>query len=107
MSRKAGGYALLTLGLALTVGAATQVYAQARQATETAHMESVDVLVAAADIPERTLVGAPSLTVKRMLPASLPPAAMSQPEQAVGQMTNVRIAAGDFILPSKLAEADG
>jgi Flp pilus assembly protein CpaB len=107
MSRKAGGYALLALSLVVTIGVVVQVYGQAQHARETERMESVDVLVAAEDIPERTLLTASSLTVKRMLPASLPPAAMSQPDQAVGQMTNVRIAAGDFLLPGKLAEADG
>lgn len=107
MSRKAGGYALLTLSLIVTIGVVSQVYAQAQRAVESERMQSVDVLVAAEDIPERTLLTTSSLTVKRMFPASLPPAAMSQPEQALGQMTSVRIAAGDFLLPGKLAEADG
>jgi Flp pilus assembly protein CpaB len=107
MSRKRGGLILLVLGVVIAVGVASFVFQQAQRATETARLESVEVLVASQDIPERTLVTAPFLATKRMLPTSLPPAAMVRPEEAVGKMTTGPILAGDFIMPAKLAEADG
>lgn len=107
MSRKRGGFALLLLGLVVAGGVAFMVFNQAQRAAATARMESVDVLVAAQDIPERSLMVAPFLSVKRMLPTSLPPNAIARPEEAVGKMTTGPILAGEFILPGKLVEADG
>ncbi|HEY3110860.1 MAG TPA: Flp pilus assembly protein CpaB [Chloroflexota bacterium] len=107
MSRKRGGLILLVLGVVIAVGVASFVFQQAQRAAETARLESVEVLVAAQDIPERTMISAPFLATKRMLPTSLPPAAMVRPEEAVGKMTTGPILAGDFIMPAKLAEADG
>src|SRR5438067_5795756 len=102
MSRKRGGTILLLLGVVIAVGVAFMVFNQARRAAETAKMESVDVLVAAQDIPERTLLIAPFLATKRMLPTSLPPAAIGRPDEAIGKMTTGPILAGEFILPGKL-----
>jgi Flp pilus assembly protein CpaB len=107
MSRKRGGLILLVLGVVIAVGVASFVFQQAQKAAETARLESVEVLVAAQDIPERTMVAAPFLTTKRMLPTSLPPSALARPTDAVGKMTTGPILAGEFILPGKLAEADG
>jgi|SRR5579885_2513321 len=107
MSRKRGGFALILLGVVLAVGVAMLVFNQAQRAAETARMESVDVLVAAQDIPERSVMVAPFVSVKRMLPASLPPGAMDRPEQVLGKMTVGPILAGDFILPGKLVDSDG
>jgi Flp pilus assembly protein CpaB len=107
MSRKRGGLILLVLGVVIAVGVASFVFQQAQRAAERDIQQSVEVLVASQDIPERTLVTAPFLTTKRMLPTSLPPAAMVRPEEAVGKMTTGPILAGDFIMPAKLAEADG
>src|SRR5262249_59232094 len=102
MSRKRGGFALIILGAVIALGVAMLVMNQARRAAETARLESVEVLVAAQDIPERTMMVAPFLSVKRMLPTSLPPGAMTKPEEAVGKMTTGPILAGEFILPGKL-----
>jgi Flp pilus assembly protein CpaB len=107
MSRKRGGLALLVLGVVVAAVVSVMVFQQAQRAQETARMESVEVLVAAQDIPERTMVIAPFLVTKRMLPTSLPPAAMGKADQAVGKMTTGPILAGEFILPGKLVEADG
>src|SRR5437879_9115666 len=107
MSRKRGGFAFLLLGVVVAVGVAWMVFSQAQQATATARLESVDVVVAAQDIPERTVVGAPFLSVKRMLPGSLPPGAMTKPDDAIGKMTTGPILAGEFILPGKLVGSDG
>lgn len=107
MSKKRAGTVLLLLGVLIAVGVSFMVFAQARRAADTARMESVEVLVAAQDIPERTLVIAPFLATKRMLPSSLPMAAMVKADQAVGKMTTAPILAGEFILPGKLVEADG
>src|SRR5438093_1472105 len=106
MSRKRGGLALLVLGVVIAVGVAMMVFNQAQRAAETARMESVEVLVAAQDIPERTVMVAPFMAVKRMLPASLPPGAMTRPEEAIGKMTVGPVLAGDFILPGKLVDSD-
>ena len=107
MSRKRGGFALIVLGVVIAVGVASLVFNQAQRAAETARMESVEVLVAATDIPERTVMVPPFLAVKRMLPASLPPGVMVRPDEAVGKMTTGPILAGEFILPGKLVGGDG
>src|SRR5215213_10215291 len=107
MSRKRGGLIFLLLGVLIAVGFASFFFQHAPGATETARNESVEVLVAAQDIPERTMVAAPFLATKRMLPTSLPPAALVRSDEAVGKMTTGPILAGEFILPGKLAEADG
>jgi Flp pilus assembly protein CpaB len=106
MSRKRGGFALLLLGSVVAVGVAWMVFAQAQKAAQTARLETVDVLVAAQDIPERAIVGGPHLAVKRVLPTSLPPNALARPEQAVGKMTTGPILAGEFVLPGKLVGPD-
>jgi len=107
MSKKRGGFALIILGVVIAVGVALLVFGQAQRAAETARLESVDVLVAAQDIPERTVMAAPFVSVKRMLPTSLPPNALVRPEDAIGKMTTGPILAGEFILPGKLVGADG
>jgi Flp pilus assembly protein CpaB len=107
VSRKKGGFALIALGVVLAVGVAFLVFNQARRAADTARMESVEVLVAAQDIPERTVMASPFLAVKRMLPTSLPPGAIVRPEEALGKMTTGPILAGEFILPAKLVGGDG
>src|ERR1041384_2536301 len=99
MPRKRGGFALLILGAVIAVGVAWLVFSQAQQVAATARMQSVDVLVAAQDIPERTVVAAPFLSVKRMLPTSLPANALTSPDQAIGKMTTGPILAGEFVLP--------
>jgi Flp pilus assembly protein CpaB len=106
MSRKRGGFALLLLGTVVAVGVAWMVFNQAQTAAKTARMETVEVLVAAQDIPERAIVGGPHLAVKRVLPTSLPPNALAKPEQAVGKMTTAPILAGEFVLPGKLVGSD-
>lgn len=107
MSKKRGGFALIVLGVVIAVGVALLVFSQAQRAAQTARLESVDVLVAAQDIPEHAVVAAPFLSIKRMLPTSLPPNALVRPEDAVGKMTTGPILAGEFILPQKLVGADG
>src|SRR2546423_14494018 len=107
MSRKRGGLALLVLGVVIAVGVAMMVFNQAQRAAETARMESVEVLVAAQDIPERTMVIAPFLATKRMLPTSLPPAAMGRADEAGGKMTTGPIPARGVLPPGELVEADG
>lgn len=107
MTRKRGGFALLLLGTVIAVAVAAMVFRQAQEAAATARLESVEVIVAATDIPERSLVLGPQLAVKRMLPASLPPNALTRPEQAIGKMTTGPVLAGEFVLPGKLVDGDG
>jgi Flp pilus assembly protein CpaB len=106
MSKKRGGFALLLLGTVVAVGVAWMVFNQAQKAAQTARMETVEVLVAAQDIPERAVIGGPHLAVKRVLPTSLPPNALARPDQAVGKMTTGPILAGEFVLPGKLVGPD-
>jgi Flp pilus assembly protein CpaB len=106
MSRKRGGLAFLFLGMIVAAGVAWMVFNQAQKAAQTARLETVEVLVAAQDIPERAIVAAPHLAVKRVLPSSLPPNALVRPDQAVGKMTTDPIFAGEFVLPGKLVGPD-
>lgn len=107
MARKRGGILLMLFGTVVAIGVAWFVYQQSRQAAATARMESVEVLVATTDIPERTILGPGQLTVKRMLPGSLPSIVLARPDQAVGRMTAAPLLAGDFVLPGKLVGGDG
>ena len=102
MSRKRGGFALVFLGLIVAAGVAWMVFNQAQKAAQTARLETVEVLVAAQDIPERAIIAAPQLAIKRVLPSSLPPNALVRPDQAIGKMTTDPILAGEFVLPGKL-----
>src|SRR5688500_16409269 len=106
MSKQRAGSARLALGAVIAVGVAWMVFNQAQKATQTARMETVEVLVAAQDIPERAIIGGPHLAIKRVLPTSLPPNALAKPEQAVGKMTTGPILAGEFVLPGKLVGPD-
>jgi Flp pilus assembly protein CpaB len=82
------------------------VFSQAQKAAREQQLQTVEVLVAAQDIPERAIVAAPHLAVKRVLPTSLPPNALVRPDQAVGKMTTDPILAGEFVLPGKLVGPD-
>jgi len=90
----------------VAAGVAWMVFNQAQKASQTARLETVEVLVAAQDIPERAIVAAPHLAVKRVLPSSLPPNALVRPDQAVGKMTTGPILSGEFVLPGKLVGPD-
>jgi pilus assembly protein CpaB len=65
----------------------------------------VEVVVAAQDIPERTLIQ-PSMVTKREWPSTiLPPGAHTRLDEVVGKYTLTRIVAGEVILPGRISEA--
>src|SRR2546428_766415 len=103
MSRKRGGFALILLGVVVAFGVAALVFNQAQRAAETARMESVDVLVAAQDIPERSLMVAPFLSAKRMLTAT----PVGGPDIEVGTtqttMQNLKVLAIGSVQPAQAA----
>lgn len=107
MRRKRGGFLLIVLGIVLAGLVGTMVFRESQRAATAARLETIEVVVAAHDIPERTVIGPGALTVRRMLPESLPPGAAVTQNGIVGRMALTRIHTGDFIVPGKLVETEG
>jgi Flp pilus assembly protein CpaB len=98
---------LILLGVVTAVLAAAVVFKVTRAATTETKVETVAVVVATRDIPERTLVPAESLAIKRVPADVVPVGAAAGVEQAVNKMTITRIYPGEIILGSKLADTKG
>src|SRR5438093_2302710 len=64
------------------------------------------VLVAAADIPERTIINSGNvnqlLTLRQVPVEQVPQDALADPKQAIGRATRQRIAAGSVLVDSNL-----
>lgn len=108
MNRKRVGIILVVIGLLLAVGIGAVVYMQTEQATEIAkRTPTVEVVVAAQDLPERVAV--PEVAVKVMkVPAEVAAAsAATKPADVVGRYPLVPIYQGEIIMKPKLADSAG
>jgi pilus assembly protein CpaB len=91
---------LLALTLGLLAAYLSWNYVQdARQNAKQAAL--VPVVVAAADIPVRTLVTPQMLQIKQLPADARHPKALTAPEQVNGKVTNLPIAAGEQVLSTK------
>src|SRR5262249_7382883 len=79
----------------------TQLRQASEQAAEKAKLETVDVLVAAHDIPAHTKLTLDQLKVQQMPKQAKLAAAFTKIDDAVGKETQYPISDGEQILPSK------
>src|SRR5436190_9597071 len=105
MSRSAQLF--LLFGILFAVAASFATYTAISRLT--APPPSGAVVVAAMDIPARTQITAGELnrllTVQRIAANQVPPGALTDPSQAVGQTTRDSIAAGEVLVASRLVSA--
>jgi pilus assembly protein CpaB len=96
----------LLLAIILAILSAVLVYAQMSRpsSTETSSAGSVSVVVAKGAIPAGTRMTADLLEVRSVSTDNVGFQALSDPQQAVGQVVRYPIAAGEQILSSKLVD---
>lgn len=107
MKNRQGGKILILLGAVIAVLVGVIVFNVTRQASAETKVDTIDVVVAARDIPERTLVQVDAIAVKRLPVDAIPPGALAKPSQAAEKMTATKIYAGELILAAKLADTKG
>jgi Flp pilus assembly protein CpaB len=106
MNKRRGGLVLILFGLVLAGVVGYLVLRVTEQATSE-KVQTIDVVVALQDIPERTILTSSLVAIRPVLPDGLPPTVLTRPEQVNGQMTTTRIFAGEMILNSRLADTKG
>ena len=109
--REARAWLFLAAGLVLAVLTGVALYGVAQQSASRpdapAATNTIQVLVATADIAARTVLS-PDLVARRDFPADLVPAgAVTSDAAAVGQTTLVPIARGQAIVAGQLSSAEG
>ncbi|HEV8469260.1 MAG TPA: Flp pilus assembly protein CpaB [Candidatus Limnocylindria bacterium] len=92
---------------ALGAGVATFFYAQTQKSEAPAPIPTTQVVVAARDIPSKTQITPADVKLVKMNTEAVPSTALQSSEQVVGRITLVSIAAGEPILPSRLAGPNG
>ncbi len=90
--------------LAIIAGAGTFFYASSAQTAPTPVIPTTPVLVAAREIPAKTTLTAADLRLQSYNVDAKPAAALTKPEQAVGQITVQAISVGEPILPGKFSD---
>ncbi len=98
-------------GLLLALGAAIAVFVTLQGATQKAAtlptpVPGVRVLVATRDIPVHTVIDAADVTVRELPPDAVPADSLSDPSDAVGQLSTAAIAKGEAVLARRLIVAD-
>jgi Flp pilus assembly protein CpaB len=98
------GRILIILGILLGVIVFAAVFFLLSQPrVEEQPVETVDLVVAAQEIPERAEIQAPWVELRPFLVGSEPVGAMQRPEDVIGKITIERIYQGEPILDVKLA----
>jgi len=93
--------------LALVAGALTFfAVSGAQQAQPPPVIPTVDVLVAARDIPARTALTAADVKIAKVNVDAAPPAAIREPADAIGKILSTPVSINEPILPTKFAAAD-
>jgi pilus assembly protein CpaB len=99
----------LTAGLAVALLAAVVGYmalsrATANRSGAAQETTQVDVVVAAGQVPVRTMLTAENLRVQRMAGSAAPEGALQQPSQAIGKITAVALYPGEVVLTQRLVD---
>lgn len=97
-----GGRVLILLGLILGVITGGMVFMITRAPAP--KVETVPVVVAAQDIPERVIIEPSMLEIKQWPAETAPPGAVSRVEDVIGKASQTRIFNGEPILTPKLVE---
>jgi len=106
MNKKRSGMLLIAFGVIAALAVAFTVFRVTRQATAE-RVETIDVLVALQDIPERTVLTPALVGVRPAIPDALPSGVLTKPDQVTGRMTTTRLYSGEMILPGRLADTSG
>jgi len=106
MNKKRSGMLLIAFGVIAALAVAFTVFRVTRQATAQ-RVETIDVLVALQDIPERTVLTPALVGVRPAIPDALPSGVLTKPDQVTGRMTTTRLYSGEMILPGRLADTSG
>ena len=106
MNKRRSGMVLIAFGLVTAILVGATVFQVTRQAAAQ-KVETVGVVVALQDIPERTALTPALVGVRQVLPDGLPPGVLTRPEQVNGRMTTTRLFAGEMVLASRLADSSG
>jgi pilus assembly protein CpaB len=107
-SLKLGGSGLfIFLGVVLAAAAAVLSFAFLNSASEnggtTSNVAAEPVVVAAQDIPAGATITAEMVTMKDIAISSVIPDVFRDTESVVGQVTTVRVIAGEQVLPTKVS----
>lgn len=100
---------ILILGvlLALGAGAGTFFYASSAQtAAPPPAAPTVDVLVAARELPARTSISAADIKVAKVNADVAPPAGLKDPKEAIGKILVTSVSINEPLLASKFAAAE-
>ncbi len=106
MRGKRNGLILIMLGLVLAVVVGVVVFSMAQRASQV-EVPTTDVLVAIQEIPDRTVIQASVIGVKKIPISFVPVGALTKPDQAIGRMAPSKIYVGEPILTSKLVDTKG
>ena len=95
------------IALAFGAFASALVYRTLQQRTGSAETNVQDVVVAAGDIPVGTRIQDKDVRVVRLSADVIPAGSFRQKSRVVGRGVVLPIAAGEFILPARLAQENG
>jgi Flp pilus assembly protein CpaB len=100
---------VLIVGLLFAVGAGATTFfvANTAKSEAPAPIPTSSIVVAAREIPAKTQITAADLKLVKMNTEVVPPAAITNSEEAVGRITITSISVGEPILPTKLGSANG
>lgn len=104
--RRARLILILGLVLALGAGAGTYLYASSASTAVAPPVPTTPVLVAAREIPVRTMISAADIRVANFNVDSAPPGAIADGTAAIGRVVTQPLSIGEPILPSKLAAVE-
>ncbi len=102
--RRARLILILGVVLAIFAGAGTFFYASSAQTAVAPVIETTNVLVAAREIPAKTILTLADLKVQAYNVDAKPAAALVKAEDAVGKVTIVPISVGEPLLASKFSD---
>ncbi|MER3398540.1 MAG: Flp pilus assembly protein CpaB [Chloroflexota bacterium] len=107
-ARRRTGYVMIALGVFLGVLGFFVTFVFALRATaRTGDIPMQPVVVAATDIPERTVIQPNQVRVIELPADRVPPTAVGSPTEAVGKFTLGRLYAGQLVVREGLADTGG
>ncbi len=106
--RRRRGYLWLTLGLVLAIVAGAIAFVSIQQATAVKPVAQkgpqITVVVAAREVPLRTVIQEGDVELKDLPADALPEGAVRRLDEAVGKISMVRLAPGEVLLAHRLAD---
>jgi len=102
--RRARLILIVGVALAMIAGVGTFVYASGAKSDQPVPVETVNVLVAAREIPAKTTLTSADVKLQEFNLGAKPAAAMTKADDALGKITIQSISVGEPILPTKFAD---